>query len=243
MSHKKTNLKFCTDKTYRSSICTWPDDDRPREKLIKYGEQYLSNSELLAIVLRTGVKGESAVDLARNILSVHKTFRALSRLDMRTVPNVKGMGPVKWAQIRASIEIGRRFREEKITTKSTRIKSSNDIAELLMPRMRDLNKEVFKVVFLNASNRIIDIVDESHGTVNFASPVIREIMQAALQRHAVSVICAHNHPSGDTAPSDEDRKFTRRLMEAGRIMQIRVLDHIIVGNDCYYSFADEVGML
>lgn len=220
-------------------ICSWPEDDRPRERLMRYGEQTLSDSELLAILLRTGARGVSALDLARRVLERFGTFRRMSRADVAQWRDFKGMGPGKIAQVKAAIEIGRRFQEQELRVSSTAITGSAEMVRVLMPRMRDLTKEVFKVVLLDARNRVIGIFDEAEGTVNQAAPILREIFQKALQHCAVSLICAHNHPSGDVTPSEEDRRFTRRLREAGEIMQVGVLDHIIIGNDRYYSFSDE----
>jgi len=221
------------------SIRKWPEEDRPREKLLKNGEHTLSNSELLAILLRSGVKGQSAIDLARKILQKFKTFRNLSHTDLALWKEFKGLGIAKIAQIKAAIEIGRRFREDEVKENKPKIESSKDIADILMPRMLDLKKEVFKIVLLNSQNRIIDIFDTGEATVNKANPIIREIFQKALQNYATSLICAHNHPSGKTEPSREDRDFTKELYQAGNIMQVKVLDHIIIGDNEYYSFADD----
>lgn len=226
-------------KKYTTSISSWPEDDRPREKLLRNGEHTLSNSELLAILLRTGVKGQSAVDLARSILRKFKTFRNLSHTDLFQWREFKGLGTAKIAQIKTAIEIGRRFREEEAKENKTKIKSSKDIVDILMARMRDLKKEVFKIVLLNSQNRIIDIFDTGEGSVNKANPIIREIFQKALQNYATSLICVHNHPSGKVAPSKEDQEFTRELFKAGKIMQVGVLDHVIIGDNKYYSFADK----
>jgi len=226
----------------KTPIRLWPVDDRPREKLFKFGEQRLSNSELLAILLSTGTRGQSALDLSRKILEKFKTFRNMSHTDSRDWKEFRGLGPAKMAQLRAALEIGRRFREEEMKTEQPRIKSSREIVDILMPRMRDLKIEIFKAVFLNSQNKIIEIVDISEGTVNRASPFVREVFQKALSRFAVSLICVHNHPSGDTAPSPEDRQFTRDLIEAGRILGVKLLDHLIIGNNCYYSFSDAGGL-
>jgi len=220
------------------SIKSWPKDDRPREKLLKNGEHRLSNTELLAILIRSGVQGQSAIDLARQILQKFKTFRNMSHTDIRDWEEFKGLGEAKIAQIKSAIEIGRRMAEEKIEEK-TKIKSSKDVIEYFTPRMRDLKIEVFKVVLLNSKNKIIDIVEITEGTVNEASPIIRDIFQKAAQKYAAAIICVHNHPSGDPAPSREDREFTRKLTDAGKVLQIKVLDHIIIGDKRYYSFADE----
>ena len=226
-------------KKYTTSIRNWPKDDRPREKLLRNGEHTLSNSELLAILLRTGVKGQSAIDLARNILQKFKTFRNLSHTDISHWKEFKGLGIAKIAQIKAAIEIGRRFREDELKEEKLKIKSSKDVVEILMPRMRDLKFEVFKVVLLNAQNRIIDIIEIIEGTVNQANPIIREIFQKALQNFATSIICVHNHPSGEPNPSHQDKEFTKELIKAGQTLQVKVLDHIIIGDDNYYSFVDE----
>jgi DNA repair protein RadC len=221
-----------------TSINNWPGEDRPREKLLKNGEHTLSDSELLAILLRTGVKGQSAVDLARKVLSKFKTFRNMSHTDLSQWKEFKGLGTAKIAQIKAAIEIGRRFREEKIKEARPKIKSSKEVAEILMPRMRDLKKEVFKVLFLNSQNRIINIAEIEQGSVNQANPIIREIFQRALQDFAAFIICVHNHPSGDPQPSREDKEFTRELARAGKTLLITSLDHIIIGDNNYFSFAD-----
>ena len=225
-------------KNFPTGIKNWPKDERPREKLLREGEHKLSNTELLAILLRSGVKGESAIDLARKMLQKFKTFRNMSHTDIRDWKELKGLGQAKIAQIKAAIEIGRRIAEEKIEEKP-KIKSSKDVIEYFTPRMRDLKKEIFKIALLNSKNRIIDIIEITEGTVNQANPIIREIFQKAMQKYAVSVICVHNHPSGDPTPSVEDKTFTQDLTKAGGILNIKVLDHIIIGDDKYYSFADE----
>lgn len=221
------------------SIRQWPLDDRPREKLFKLGENKLSSAELLAILLRTGSRGESALDLSRRILQKFKIFRNMSHTDSRNWQEFRGLGQAKIAQLRAALEIGRRLNEEQAEEAHPQIRSAKDVADILMPRMRDLKKEIFKAVFLNSQNRIIAIEDIEEGTVNHAAPIIREIFQRALQHFAASIICVHNHPSGVAAPSAEDKIFSDRLFEAGEIMQIKVRDNIIIGDDDFYSFADK----
>ncbi len=211
-------------------------DDRPREKMMQYGEQALSNSELLAILIRTGTKGESALDLARKVIHKFQTFRNMSHTDTRDWLEFKGLGMAKIAQIKAALEIGRRFREDETRLERPQIKSAKDIVDILMPQMRDLKKEVFKVVFLNSQNRIIAIEDMEEGTVNHAAPIIRDIFQRALQHFAVSIICVHNHPGGDIAPSMEDKIFTQKLIESGEVIGVKVLDHVIVGGGSFCSF-------
>jgi len=228
-----------TEKTKSNAIKNWPSDDRPREKLLKRGPGALSNSELMAILLRTGVRGVSAIDLARRILEKFGTFRNMSHTDMREWTEFKGLGPAKISQIMAALEIGRRFREDEVLSEKQKIASAGDLIGIIMPQMRDLKTEVFKVVYLNSNNRIIEISDAATGTVNQAMPIVREIIHAALQKFAAAIICVHNHPSANITPSPEDKKFTGELHAAGKLMGIKVLDHIIIGDGRYFSFADE----
>jgi DNA repair protein RadC len=228
-----------TETSKVTGIKAWPSDDRPREKLLKKGPGALSNSELLAILLRTGVEGASAVDLGRRIVEKFGTFRNMSHTDMREWKELKGLGPAKIAQIRAALEIGRRFREDEVLSVKQKIASAKDVVNIVMPQIRDLKTEVFKVVCLNSNNRIIDISDAAAGTVNHTIPIVREIIHAALQKFAAAIICVHNHPSANIEPSQEDKKFTQELSSAGKLMGIKVLDHIIVGDGNHFSFADE----
>lgn len=221
------------------SINNWPKEDRPREKLLRNGEHTLSDSELLAIILGKGVKGQSALDLARKILERFRGFRNMGKQDLGRWKELKGLGEAKISQIKAAIEIARRFSEEGLREKRPKIKSSEDIVKILMPRMQDLKKEVFKVLLLNSQNRIIDIVEVEEGTVDQAKPIIREVFQKALEDSASFVICVHNHPSGSPKPSPEDKEFTQALAAAGEALLIKCLDHIIIGNGSYFSFCDE----
>ena len=225
--HKSTGIK------------NWPKDDRPREKLLKKGARALTNSELLAILLRTGIKGSSAIDLARKVMKKFGTFRNMLHVDVRDWKEFKGIGNAKVAHIQAALEIGKRFREDEVSTGKQKVSSAKDIVDILMPQMRDLKTEVFKVVCLDSNNRIIDIADAATGTVNHAMPIVREIIHSALQKFAVSIVCVHNHPSGNITPSSQDKKFTKELSDAGRLMEIKLVDHIIIGDNSYYSFADE----
>lgn len=222
-----------------AGIKGWPDADRPREKLLRNGEHTLSDSELLAILLRSGVKGNSAIDLGRKILAKFKTFRNMGHTDIREWKEIKGLGEAKICQLKAAIEIARRINEVEAKEYGPKIKCAKDAVEIFMPRMRDLKTEVFKILLLDSKNRIIDTIEIVEGTVDKANPIIREIFQKAAQRFATSMICLHNHPSGDSAPSPEDRNFTNDLCQAGKIMQIRVLDHIVIGDKQHFSFADK----
>lgn len=226
-------------KNKTSGIKSWPEDDRPREKLLKKGSKALSNSELLAILLRTGTNGSSAIDIARNVLKKFGTFRNMAHTDSRDWKEFKGLGNAKIAHIQAALEIGRRFREDEASTGKQKIDSARDVVDIVMPHMRDLKIEVFKVVYLDSHNRIIDIADEACGTIDHAVPIVREIIHNALQKFAKSIICIHNHPSGEPTPSREDILFTKDIHQAGKLMQIDVLDHLIIGDNRFYSFADE----
>ena len=221
-----------------AGIKSWPEDDRPREKLLKKGARALSNSELLAILLRTGTNGTSAIDLARKVMKKFGTFRNMVHTDARDWKEFKGLGGAKIAHIQAALEIGRRFREDEASAGKQKVKSAKDIVEILMPQLRDLKTEVFKVVYLDSNNRIIDIVDATTGTVNQAMPIVREIIHAALQKFAVSIICVHNHPSGRIEPSLQDKQFTKELNDAGKVIGIKVIDHIIIGENQFFSFSD-----
>src|SRR3990167_9267617 len=226
-------------KAQATGIKSWPVDDRPREKLLKKGAGALSNSELLAILLRTGTHGTSAIDLARNILKKFNTFRDMAHTDARDWKEFKGLGGAKIAHIQAALEIGRRYQQDVVATGKQKSASAKDVVDIVMPHMRDLKTEVFKVVYLDSNNRIIDIADTAVGTVDQAFPIVREIIHAALQKFAKSIVCVHNHPSANIAPSNEDKKFTKELCDAGKLMEIKVLDHVIIGDNQYYSFADQ----
>jgi DNA repair protein RadC len=226
-------------KSKAAGIKNWPREDRPREKLFKKGAGALTNSELLAILLRTGIKGASAIDLARRIMEKFGTFRNMSHTDLREWKSFKGLGPAKIAQVKAALEIGRRFREDEVLSVKQKIDSAQDVITMLLPQVRDLKTEVSKIVCLDSYNQIIEISDAAIGTVNQALPIIREIIHTALQKYAAAIVCVHNHPSGNTTPSPEDRKFTEELAAAGKLMGVKVLDHIIIGGDSFYSFAND----
>src|SRR3989338_8152105 len=226
------------EKKKSTGIKSWPEDDRPREKLLKKGAKTLSNSELLAILLRTGTNGISAIDLARNVLKKFGTFRDMAHTDTRDWKEFKGLGGAKIAHIQAALEIGRRYQQDVVSPGKQKIASAKDVVDLVLPHMRDLKTEVFKVVYLDNNNRIIDITDAAIGTVDHAFPIIREIIHTALQKFAKSIVCVHNHPSANITPSTQDKKFTKELCDASRLMEIKVLDHIIIAGDKHFSFAD-----
>ncbi|MBI3952183.1 MAG: DNA repair protein RadC [Acidobacteria bacterium] len=225
-------------KSYERAIANWPEDDRPREKLLRRGAHALSNAELLGILIRTGVRGSSAVDLGRQLLQRFKTLRQMSDSDISQFREIKGLSTAKIAQIKAAVELGRRMMSETRALGGA-IRSSSDVADYLMPSMRDLKCEVFKVVLLDRGNNVLDVVTIDEGDVASAQPSIRKIMLRAAQAYAAGIIGAHNHPSGNPVPSEPDKLLTRDLVIAGRAMEIRVFDHLIIGDGRYFSFADE----
>lgn len=225
-------------KLYERAIVNWPEEDRPREKLLKHGAHTLSNAELLAILIRTGVKGSSAVDLGRELLRKFKTLRQMSGADVAEFRGIKGLSTAKIAHIKAAVELGRRMMSEERALERS-IRSSSDVADYLMPLLRDLKHEVFKVVLLDRGNNVLEVADIGEGDVAKTEPSIRKIMLRAAQAYAAGFIAVHNHPSGDPTPSEQDKLLTRDLVIAGRAMEIRVFDHLIIGDGRYFSFTDE----
>lgn len=226
------------DSNYTVAIREWSEEDRPREKLLKYGEQALSNAELIAIIIRTGTRGRSAVDIGRELLHRFKSLRVMSGVDVSEFREIGGMKEAKIAQLKAAIELGRRMQSEEKST-SDPVRHSSDVAQRLMPIMRDLKKERFVLLLLDRKNVISDMIDVDNGTVDQVNPHIREILQAAIRKNASSIIVAHNHPSGSIQPSDQDKTFTRNLVIAATATGITCFDHIIIGDNRYFSFADE----
>lgn len=210
---------------------------RPREKLLQHGEHTLSSAELLAVLLRIGYQGKSAVDLGRIIMQKFGSFREMSHINILEWKKIKGMGNAKISQLRAAIEIGRRFMEEE-GEKKDGIRSPEDIAKMFMPRMRDLKTEIFKVALLDGRNTVKSIEEVAAGTPTQAVPHVRDIMTKALNKYASAIVCVHNHPSGNTTPSREDKRFTQALNEACEAMEIKLVDHIIIGDNKFFSFAE-----
>ena len=212
--------------------------ERPREKLEKFGADSLSNSELIAIILRTGSKDKSAIDLASDVISLNPLgIRYLANCTIEELREVKGIGLSKSCQILASIELGRRISMSQITSKY-RINSPSDIADIFVNDMKHLDKEYFKVVFLNTKNEVITHETISIGSLNASIVHPREVFNRAIKKSSASIILLHNHPSGNPEPSQEDIGITNRLVEAGKIIGIEILDHIVIGDRRYYSFKE-----
>lgn len=225
-------------KTLREeAIKYWPLHERPRERLLKQGPDALSDAELLAIFLRTGVSGQSAVDLARALLQHFHGLRGLFTADLRELRQVKGLGDAKIATLLATIELSKRYLREELERRRT-IRNPEDVYQLLAHSLRDRDHEVFTVIFLNSKNEILAIEELFRGTINTSAVHPREVIKRALQHGAAALICAHNHPSGNPEPSPQDRQITRELREACRLMELSLLDHLIIGHNRYWSFAE-----
>ncbi|HEV8079630.1 MAG TPA: DNA repair protein RadC [Chitinophagaceae bacterium] len=225
-----------------TSIKNWAADDRPREKLITKGATALSDSELLAILISTGSKSKSAVEIAKEVLEKGKNnLNELGKISIKELMKIPGIGEAKAITIAAALELGRR-RQATSSLAKTNIKSSNDIAEYLKAILKDYAYEIFAVVFLNRANKInhFEIISKGGITGTVADP--RRILKTALEQDATSIVLCHNHPSGNLKPSKADEELTVKIKEAAKYFDIKVMDHIIVSEEGYYSFADE-GML
>ena len=224
---------------HKYSIKQWAKDDRPREKLLLNGSESLSNSELLAILIHNGSKEKTAVDLAKEVLKLGKdNLGELGKLSIKELMKIKGIGEAKAITIAAALELGRR-RESAAPLDKSIIKSSGDIARYLQTKLQDYRHEVFAVLYLNRANKVnhYEIVSEGGITGTIADP--RIILRKALEHDAVNIILCHNHPSGSLKPSRADEQLTTKIKEAARFLDIAVIDHLIVSEDGYYSFADE----
>lgn len=218
-------------------ITDWPLAERPREKLIHQGAAALSDAELLAIFLRTGIPGRSAVDLARDLLSGFGSLRALVQADMAGFCRHAGLGPAKYVQLQAVMEMARRHLFEELK-RGTALTSPGAVRHYLRSRMAHLPHEVFACLFLDNQHRVIAFEELFQGTLDSASVYPREVLKRALAHNAAALILTHNHPSGVAEPSQADQMLTRRLKEALALVDIRVLDHLVVGDGEPVSFAE-----
>ena len=219
-------------------ITRWPKNERPRERLLEQGPQHLTEAELLGILLGKGTKKKTAIDLARELLDRYESLQKLFSRSPSELTTVKGIGSAKAAILSAAFELVRRIQSRKDTDKPL-FKRSSDVAGHYLPLMRDLRKEVFKVLLLNRANRFIREVFISEGTLDASVVHPRDVFKEALLEPAAGIILIHNHPSGNPSPSDEDLRITKQLVEAGRLLGIKVYDHIILAGETYRSLADE----
>lgn len=222
-----------------TSIKNWAVDDRPREKLISKGRESLSDSELLAILISTGSRNKSAVELAKEILFLGKNnLNELGKVSLKELMSIKGIGQAKAITLAAALELGRRRQTTNFLNK-TFIKSSIELAEFLQAKLKDYSYEIFGVVYLNKSNKInhFEIISKGGITSTVVDP--RILFKKAFEVEATSIVLCHNHPSGSLRPSRQDEDLTNKIKEAGKYLDIQVLDHLIVSDEGYFSFADE----
>ncbi len=221
-----------------NGIAQWPVMERPRERLLQEGATALSDAQLLAILLRVGRQDASAVQVAMDLLRQLRGLHGLAHCGLDELCAIPGVGSAKAAQIKAAIELGRRVLAAPLST-GTRIRSSTDLFKHYHPHLRDLRHEIFKVILLDAKNTVIREETVSEGSLTLSIVHPREVFTLAVRESAASVILLHNHPSGDPSPSPEDHQLTARLVAAGEVLGIRVLDHLVVGDGRYVSFADQ----
>lgn len=220
------------------TITRWPKKERPRERLLQHGPQNLTEAELLGILLGKGTEKKNAIDLARELLEQYESLQNLFSRSPSELMKVKGIGSAKAATLSAAFELVRRIQSQRMNGRSS-FKRSSDVVNHYLPLMRDLRKEVFKVLLLNRANRLIKEVPISEGTLDASIVHPRDVFREALLEPAAGIILIHNHPSGNPSPSEEDLRITKQLVEAGRLLGIRVYDHIILAGESYRSLADD----
>ena len=230
----KTDIR---DRGY--TIKDLPESERPREKLYAHGVSTLSNAELLAVIIRTGTGKESAIEVSRRLIGMDsRGIGALTDASISDLTKIKGIGECKAAQIIAALELGKRIKRVGYYDK-IRVTSPDVVADIVMEDMKFLQKEHFNIVVLDTKNHIIRIDNISIGTLNASIVHPRDVFKAAIKNNGNSVILVHNHPSGDVTPSSEDINITKRLIEGGNIIGIKVLDHLIIGNGSYLSMKEK----
>lgn len=225
---------------YRS-IKDWPEDERPRERLLRFGADELSTAQLLAIILRTGGKNKSALELAREVLTRFNNLKEIEDASIAEFSGLKGMGAVKIAQLKAAFELGRRLlmKEKEDISQKPCFKTSEQVYNYYMPRFYGVKKERFLCTLLDTKNRVFKEMVISEGTLASSPVHPREVFRYAIKEAAASVLFVHNHPSGDPHPSKDDIDITKRLIETGKIIGINVLDHIIIGDGRYLSLMEK----
>jgi DNA repair protein RadC len=221
------------------TIKAWAEEDRPREKLVLKGRAALSDAELIAILIGSGVQGASAVDLAKRILaSVNNDLESLGKLHLKDLTSFKGIGQARAVTVAAALELGRRRRNTDQRTKPN-ITSSREAFDQLYASLSDLDHEQFFILLLDRANQVLDVVQVSQGGVSGTVADAKIIFKAAIDRLASGIILAHNHPSGNLSPSQADIQLTKNLKTSGKLLEISVLDHLIIADRNYFSFADE----
>ena len=210
-----------------------PELERPYEKLEKYGEKMLSDAELLAIIIKNGTKEENSIDIANRILLMSDTLKGLQTLSLTELKNIKGIGKVKAIQLKAICELAKRMNQENGI--GIQVKYPKDIANLFIDEFKFEKQEVLKLIVLNSKNNIIKIMDIANGETDYVSVGIKQILIEVIRLQANRMIIVHNHPSGDSTPSKQDIEFTHRLLKASKMLEIKLLDHIVIGYNKYES--------
>lgn len=213
-------------------------EELPRERLILFGAGALASRELLAILLRTGIKGKGVLELADEVLEKIGGLEGLGKMEPETILEIRGIGRDKAITICAAMELGRRLSERKVRKSYEDFSSPRAVAEYVMERLRDERQEHFQVAMLDVKNRLLGISNIASGGLSEVYVEVRQVFQEAMKKNAASIILLHNHPSGESSPSVEDKRLTERMVEAGKLMGIPVLDHIIVGDGEYVSFRE-----
>jgi len=226
-----------TQVEYRPTIKDLPLDERPPERLVRAGEGALSTTELLAIILRTGMGGESVLDMAARLVSRYGGLPGLARASFAELQAEKGLGPAKTAQLKAALELGRRMLLASPDNRPV-VRSPADVAQLMIAEMAHLEQEHFRALYLDTRNRLLGIETVYVGSLNASHIRVSEVFREAVKRNCAAIIVVHNHPSGDPTPSPEDVEVTRHLVEAGSLLDIEVLDHLIIGQQRFVSLRE-----
>lgn len=222
---------------YSTAVREMPPEERPRERLRKLGPEALKDAELIAVIMRSGTRELGALALAERVINRFKDLRGVARASIEELCEVKGLGEVKAIEIKAALELGKRLAVHTAEQRS-RINSAEDVKRLLMVPYKDCEVEVFKALLLNAKNEVLKIYDVSRGSLDAAVAAPRDVFRQAIREGAVSIIVCHNHPSGDPEPSRADIQLTSRLVQAGELVGVTVLDHVIFGDGRYVSFKE-----
>lgn len=227
------------DNEKRMTVKELPSDDRPREKLLHKGAESLSDAELIAILLRTGRKGKSVLEISQELINDEKNLALLATRSVKSLTKISGIGNDKAVTLAAAFELSRRILSQSKWRSDKKITSPQDIADIFIPILRDEVKEKFMVVCLNSANKVIKYETISVGNLNSSVVHPREIFKVAIDNNSASIILIHNHPSGNPEPSNEDIRITKKLVESGKILEIPVFDHVIIAGETYTSFVEK----
>ncbi len=222
---------------YSSAVREMPEEDRPRERLARLGPEALRDAELLAVLFRTGTREAGAVALAERVLAHFGDLRSLARASVEELQQVKGLGAVKAVEIKAAIELGLRLAEHN-KGQRIRVRTAQDVVNLLMTRFKECETEHFKCLLLSAKHEVLKVLDVSHGGIDGTAALPRDVFRQAVREGACAVVVCHNHPSGDPEPSRDDMALTKRLAEAAEVIGVSFLDHIVFGDGRYVSFKE-----